>query len=97
MKHTGIAVMMSLLMAGPVLAGQGAMGTPMENPSQAAGSGGRLLVTHPRGDVETPETRARKYRSCLFAYLPRIGSDVAAEIIRDACAEEYLTDGERAQ
>ncbi len=43
-----------------------------------------------RQDIETRRSRERKYRSCLFSYLPRMGSDVAAELIRDACRAEYL-------
>ncbi len=58
----------------------------------------RITRTAPHGNAESlPEhrfesraDRERKYRSCLFTYLPRMGSDVAAEIIRDACKAEYL-------
>ncbi len=50
----------------------------------------RVVGTGPRGRIDSPEDRARKYRSCLFTYLPRMGSDVAATLIRDACKAEYL-------
>jgi len=52
--------------------------------------GMQVAGTESRGDIETRQSRARKYRSCLFSYLPRMGSDVAAELIRDACRAEYL-------
>ncbi len=46
--------------------------------------------TAPHQDIETRADKERKYRSCLFSYLPRVGSDVAAELIRDACKAEYM-------
>lgn len=49
-----------------------------------------VVQTAPHKDIETLEDRERKYRSCLFSYLPRVGSDVAAELIRDACKAEYM-------
>ena len=50
-----------------------------------------------RDTLPTPQAlEARKrYRACLFAYLPRVGSDVAAELLRHACAEEFLSPDER--
>lgn len=37
----------------------------------------------------------KRYRACLFAYLPRVGSDVAANLLREACAEEFLSRDDR--
>ncbi len=48
-----------------------------------------VVRTTPHAAIETREDKERKYRSCLFSYLPRVGSDVAAELIRDACRAEY--------
>jgi len=48
-----------------------------------------VIQTTPHQDIESREDKDRKYRSCLFSYLPRVGSDVAAELIRDACKAEY--------
>lgn len=63
-----------------------------EVPAKPESSQGKRKVTAtlPRRDSESRAERERKYRSCLFTYLPRMGSDVAAEIIRDACEAEYL-------
>jgi hypothetical protein len=49
-----------------------------------------VVRTAPSGGVTSPEEMERNYRSCLFTFLPRIGSDVAAEMLRDACRDEYL-------
>jgi len=48
------------------------------------------ITTAPLDSGEGKDVRERKYRSCLFTYLPRVGSDVAAELIRKACEAEYL-------
>jgi len=58
--------------------------------SSPQGGARHVVGTLSPGDIESREDRARKYRSCLFTYLPRMGSDVAAEIIRDACKAEYM-------
>ena len=70
-------------------AGEG--GTDLELAAQSVVSSGKSTVrTAPRQDIESRADRERKYRSCLFSYLPRVGSDVAAELIRDACKAEYM-------
>jgi hypothetical protein len=48
-----------------------------------------MVRTAPSGGVASPEEMERDYRSCLFTFLPRVGSDMAAEILRDACRDEY--------
>ena len=50
----------------------------------------RSLSTAPPGEARTRAERERRYRSCLFTYLPRMGSDAAAEMIREACRAEFL-------
>lgn len=55
----------------------------------------RTLSTAPTGSIVSQEERERNYRSCLFSFLPRIGSDVAAEMLRDACRDEYLSPNSR--
>lgn len=64
---------------------------PPQLASSSQGDNRHVAGTLPLGDIESQEDKARKYRSCLFTYLPRMGSDVAAEIIRDACKAEYMT------
>ncbi len=49
----------------------------------------RLTTGEGSATADVEEARQR-YRACLFAYLPRVGSDLAAELLRDACAEEFL-------
>lgn len=65
-------------------------GDPAEGQAVDTGRGVKIFRTHPAGEAVTREERERSYRSCLFTYLPRIGSDAAAEMIRDACREEFL-------
>lgn len=48
-----------------------------------------VIRTAPSGSITSPDEMERNYRSCLFTFLPRIGSDAAAEMLRDACREEY--------
>ena len=55
----------------------------------------RILRTAPAGSVVSQDERERNYRSCLFSFLPRVGSDVAAEMLRDACRDEYLSSDSR--
>ncbi|MBK9132348.1 MAG: hypothetical protein IPM20_12025 [Gammaproteobacteria bacterium] len=55
----------------------------------------RTLRTAPTGSIVSQEERERNYRSCLFSFLPRVGSDVAAEMLRDACRDEYLSPDSR--
>ncbi len=50
----------------------------------------RMLRTAPATGVMSHEERERNYRSCLFSFLPQVGSDAAAEMLRDACRDEYL-------
>jgi hypothetical protein len=50
----------------------------------------RMLRTAPATGVTSHEEMERNYRSCLFSFLPQIGSDTAAEMLRDACRDEYL-------
>lgn len=52
----------------------------------------RVLRTAPMAAGHTREEMERNYRSCLFSFLPQVGSDVAAEMLRDACRDEYLRD-----
>lgn len=76
-----------------VLTGSASGGEPMRLAAgEEIGSGqtARVFRTKPSGEALTREERERSYRSCLFTYLPRIGSDAAAEMIRDACREEFL-------
>lgn len=53
----------------------------------------RVLRTAPTVSGATREEMERNYRSCLFSFLPQIGSDVAAEMLREACRDEYLSTG----
>ncbi len=62
----------------------------LDQAGKRAAEEARITKTSPHGSAESRADRERKYRSCLFTYLPRVGSDVAAEIIRDACQAEYL-------
>ncbi len=55
----------------------------------------RTLRTAPTGSIVSQEERERNYRSCLFSFLPRIGSDAAAEMLRDACRDEHLSSDSR--
>lgn len=48
-----------------------------------------VVRTAPSGGVTSPDEMERDYRSCLFTFLPRVGSDAAAEMLRDACRDEY--------
>lgn len=50
----------------------------------------RVLRTAPAAGANAREEMERNYRSCLFSFLPQIGSDAAAEMLRDACRDEYL-------
>lgn len=56
----------------------------------SSGDNVRVLRTAPVLSGTTREEMSRNYRSCLFSFLPQIGSDAAAEMIRDACRDEYL-------
>lgn len=49
----------------------------------------RVLRTAPATGGTSAEEMERNYRSCLFSFLPHVGSDAAAEMIRDACRDEY--------
>ncbi|MCC6302964.1 MAG: hypothetical protein IT489_09230 [Gammaproteobacteria bacterium] len=55
----------------------------------------RILRTAPVEGVVSQAERERNYRGCLFSVLPRIGSDAAAEMLRDACRDEYLSPDSR--
>lgn len=55
----------------------------------------RSVRTAPVEGVVPQAERERNYRSCLFSFLPRVGSDVAAEMLRDACRDEYLSPDSR--
>ena len=56
----------------------------------SSGESVRVLRTAPALGGTSREEMSRNYRSCLFTFLPQIGSDTAAEIIRDTCRDEYL-------
>ncbi len=75
-----------LLGAAPVLAADRT--APLE--ALPPGVPRTMITTAPLDSGEGKDVREGKYRSCLFAYLPRVGSDVAAELIRKACEAEYL-------
>ncbi len=51
---------------------------------------GAILTTASKGGTLSRLEAEKRYRACLFAYLPQVGSDVAAELIRNACADEFL-------
>ncbi len=79
--------------ASPVMANQLAdtADSRLELASQTVISTNKNVIqTAPHQDIETREDKERKYRSCLFSFLPRMGSDVAAGLIRDACKSEYM-------
>ncbi len=96
MKKAGIIdgralAIMAIALSMPVLAEEGASREIRLAQVAASQDGPRYVVgTLAQTDVESREAKARKYRSCLFTYLPRVGSDVAAEILRDACKAEYM-------
>ncbi len=81
---------LTLPAAGMVAADSGHVEAAADAAAYQTRSGGGVIATLPHRDIESREEKARKYRSCLFTYLPRMGSDVAAEIIRDACKAEYM-------
>ena len=80
-----------LLVTGILIAPYALAGRPPEVQNAPAT---RLSTSRALSVPRTLEARKR-YRACLFAYLPRVGSDVAAELLRRACAEEYLPHEER--
>jgi hypothetical protein len=91
MKKIRIAVSvggaMMALLAVALLAGHGRVAAAGDISS---GENARVLRTAPTLSGTTREEMSRNYRSCLFSFLPQVGSDVAAEMIRDACRDEYL-------
>lgn len=95
MSGTTTGAVLAAALTAVMLTGSASGGEPMR---LAAGEGiesnqtSRVFRTQPSGGAATREERERSYRSCLFTYLPRIGSDAAAGMIRDACREEFLGD-----
>ncbi|HHH36623.1 MAG TPA: hypothetical protein ENK48_07325 [Gammaproteobacteria bacterium] len=88
-----LAACLAAVVTQQALAGQPAGGAHagLELAAQSTVSTSKSTVrTAPHRDIETRADKERKYRSCLFSYLPRVGSDVAAELIRDACKAEYM-------
>lgn len=77
----------ALTLAGLLVAGQGRVAVAGD---AAFEDRIRLLRTAPGATVTSHEERERNYRSCLFTFLPQIGSDAAAEMLREACRDEYL-------
>lgn len=96
MKKGGIVgarvlAVMAIALSMSALAEEGAGREVLLSQVSSSQDGTRQVVgTLAQADIESREAKARKYRSCLFTYLPRMGSDVAAEIIRDACKAEYM-------
>lgn len=91
MKKIRIAVFvvgtLAVVLTTALMAGQGRMAVAGD---AAFDERIRMLRTAPAAGVTSHEEMERNYRSCLFSFLPQVGSDVAAEMLREACRDEYL-------